>query len=228
MFLDGFEKALGCGHVRCRRVEAAEARVGELERENADLRQGIVTVPRCRQCQDTQRCADRLAETVRIYVVEDRPFAREGVVEALAAYEAEEPTPTATHFACPQRHLDYKDEARAKLALADRLAEAGAQRDGGSCDAACLRDQDTRERPCRCGHVEWTKALAAYHSDSPPQAVHPDTERLDWLEGNMGIITTHWDDDRLDSFMVEAGGVVADRKTLREAIDAAREGESDG
>lgn len=99
-----------------------------------------------------------------------------------------------------------------QVSRADRLAEA-------------IRDYIYR------GHVGMENvknALAAYHSDSPPQAVHPDTERLDWLEGNMGIITTHWDDDRLDSFMVEAGGVVADRKTLREAIDAAREGESDG
>jgi len=86
----------------CERDEAL-ARVAELEERNAELRQGIVTVPKCRQCRDTQRSADRLAEAVawldsvqqdprtigRAYVV-PWPSIKRGR-EALTAFRSTEP-----------------------------------------------------------------------------------------------------------------------------------------
>ena len=46
------------------------------------------------------------------------------------------------------------------IAAADALRDAAIQRDGGMCDPYCERQLETRG--CRCGHLGFVSALAAY------------------------------------------------------------------
>jgi len=99
--------------------------------------------------------------------------------------------------------IRQRDERKAKLARADRLAEAA-------------DDLFPTARADEWG--EMREALAAYRSDSPPQgeAVHPDTERLDWLDEARG-------ESRASAWVMDLWSEGPEDITVREAIDAARE-----